>query len=158
MKKMGIACTFSRSDVEKMLSNNIKNIDVIISRRLVALGVMCIKDARLKGTYTDRTGNLRSSIGFIVYNGKSKIKISGFERVKGALGNGRKGHDEGKEFAESLGNKLSRDKVHTLIVVAGMHYAARVESTKHNVLESTRLFAKGEARRIANDIINSLTK
>ena len=46
------------------------------------VGVECENVARIQGNYSDQTGNLRSSVGFIVADDGEIVQISGFDKVK----------------------------------------------------------------------------
>ena len=81
--------------------------------------------------YTDQTGNLTSSIGYVVlWNGRV-VRQSDFSPVQG---NGKKrsgagglsGTKKGREFLQKLISENSEGLV--LIVVAGMPYAALISA------------------------------
>jgi hypothetical protein len=102
------------------------------------IGETCITESRNNGKYVDRTGNLRSSIGYaVIYEGKAVRK-----------GGNTNGTDEGRDSAQTFSVELI-DKVQsyfpggiTLIVVAGMNYATYVEAMGLNVLASSKLLAE----------------
>ena len=95
------------------------------------VGEQCVKEARLSGKYTDRTGNLRSSIGFAIVQDGRIIRQSSFEKVKPTATNGSKtGKELIRELAAANGDGL------VLILVAGMDYAIHVEARGYNVLNS----------------------
>lgn len=97
-------------------------------------GERCIEEARNGGTYIDRTGNLRSSIGYaVVWDGKV-IQLDGVEKTK----DGDNGVSEGMKFLQSRVGKAKKKGI-TLIVTAGMHYAEYVEAKGYNVLTSAEL-------------------
>ena len=86
-------------------------------------------------SWHNRTGNLRSSIGYIIFKNGLKVGESGFELV----GSGIKGVSEGRRFAESL--KSEFPKGFALVIVAGMEYAAYVEAIEsRDVLASTDMY------------------
>ncbi|AOR28727.1 hypothetical protein FORMB_16880 [Formosa sp. Hel1_33_131] len=88
------------------------------------IGETFVNEARISGNYTDRTGNLRSSIGYIILlNGK--VVEQNFE------GNS-KGQSQGKKVAEEVANQYPDGYV--LIGVAGMQYAAYVEAKNFDVI------------------------
>lgn len=93
-------------------------------------GLEAVKEARLKGNYTDRTGNLRSSIGFVVVD-DGRIVSSNFEVVPPKRkAKGSDGGMTGKKNAQSFALELSKEysKGIALIIVAGMNYAIYVEN------------------------------
>lgn len=97
------------------------------TNKFIEVGERCIIEARDNGAYTDRTGNLRNSVGYVVLLNsveKSKRNISALNQ----------------KLTEELKNKYTKGLV--LIVVAGMNYAAYVEAKGFNVLSSVELMAK----------------
>lgn len=119
------------------------------------LGEQGINKARLPhlGDWNDITGNLRSSIGYGVYeHGKEQI-LSAFEVV-------RKGH-EGKAKGIALVEELARKYSNTfvLVVVAGMDYASYVEAKENrDVLASATLDALSKMDRYMNKAIDKAIK
>jgi len=117
-------------------------------RTLSYLGEQCVKVARdrpMSESWTDRTGNLRSSIGYVVaYEGQTAA-ASSFETTpatrpleKGESANGAK---IGRAFAQELAEKHTEP---CLVVVAGMEYAPYVEAKGYDVLTSAELHAKSK--------------
>lgn len=94
----------------------------VIMRRLQYIGEEAINTARTSRRYLDQTGNLTSSIGYVVLRRGSIVKMAGFDKTKEG--------DEGVRQGESLATSLAKDYPHdfALIVVAGMDYAAYVEA------------------------------
>ena len=87
-------------------------------------GETFVNEARIKGNYTDRTANLRSSIGYIILlNGK--VVDKNFEGKE-------KGQSQGKKVAEEVA--LQYPSGYVLIGVAGMQYAAYVEAKNFDVI------------------------
>lgn len=101
------------------------------------VGEQCIIESRNNGKYIDRTGNLRSSIGYaVVY--RDKVVRSG-----GVLEGTAEGREKSRTFLSELSEKI---QVYfgggiTLVVVAGMNYATYVEALGFNVLASGKLLA-----------------
>lgn len=94
----------------------------VILRRLQAIGEEAINTARTSRRYLDQTGNLTSSIGYVILRRGSIVNKAGFDKTKEG--------DEGVRQGESLATSLAKDYPHdfALIVVAGMDYAAYVEA------------------------------
>lgn len=111
-----------------------------VSNALAKLGEECIAKIRDRSgseSWYDQTGNLRSSIGYAVYDYGWKKVQSSFQTVMG----GSDGSSEGRKMINNLANEYS--KVYALVVVAGMNYAEYVESLENkDVLASTELWAK----------------
>lgn len=90
------------------------------------IGENFVNKARESGEYTDRTGNLRSSIGFIVVE-NDKVVEENFETVAG----GPEGRQIAQQFAQHLKGQIEGIG---LIGVAGMEYAAAVEARGYDVI------------------------
>jgi hypothetical protein len=133
---------FSKKDVENYLQKRLVLIEKEILRQLQYLGEKCVADGRINGTYRDRTGNLRNSVGYVVMKNGNIIH----ENFKG----------QGKEVATNAARKYSSGYV--LIVVAGMKYAAYVESRGYNVLSSAELLAESEMPKMLKRLQNIVTK
>lgn len=109
----------------------------VIANTFCYVGEQCIIEARNGGNYTDRSGNLRSSIGYAVLMNGQVIQSDHVEKIK----NGDKGVMEGQEYLQSRIKKASKKGV-VLIVTAGMNYAEYVEAKpKYVVLSSAKLKA-----------------
>jgi len=122
--------------VTDYLQTQIENRQKVVVNNFIYVGETCIREARLNGTYQDRTGNLRSSIGYVVLRDGVSINQGGFEQVL----TGEDGIKSGKEFIQALIAKYRKGIV--LIVVAGMEYAAYVEALNYDVLTSAELLAE----------------
>lgn len=101
------------------------------------VGLECIKEARQNGKYADRTGNLRSSIGYVVLENGKPLKKGGFQKV---LNTATEAKSKSDNLIESLSATYKTGLV--LIVVAGMDYAVYVEAKGYNVLNSAEILAK----------------
>ena len=65
-------------------------------KAFIYVGEACLKEARLNGNYTDRTGNLRNSIGYAVLFNGEVMEESAFANTKGGQ-NGKKHLDSLKK-------------------------------------------------------------
>lgn len=116
-----------------------KIVNVRMQTALQMLGSECvnkIRDRRQEESWFDQTGNLRSSIGYAVFNhGKAEI-MSKFETIK----KGAEGSEQGRKYVESLAHLYA--DTYSLVVVAGMSYAEYVEAIESkDVLASTEIWA-----------------
>ena len=123
---------FTGSALANYAKNFVQGIEDEVVSSLAYIGEKFVNDARSIDTYKDRTGNLRSSIGYVVaINGeilKQFIKTAN----KDEGGTGKK---EAKEFVEDLlAHELKGIPGYILIAFAGMHYAAAVESLEFDVI------------------------
>ncbi|WP_138481541.1 hypothetical protein [Dyadobacter bucti] len=165
---MGLRPTFKIGDIRKSLEDRMARIDKAIVNRLQYLGEQCVNVARSLDTYKDQTGNLRNSIGYVllkdgvIIKGDFKRSASVTSTTKAGKTKTTKGSADGvqtgKSFAESLAKGYPRGYV--LIVVAGMNYAAAVESKGKDVLTSSELYAKEHLPRMVSQLkanINRMT-
>lgn len=100
-------------------------------RRIEALiyqGNEFVRKARTNDTYKDRSGNLRSSIGFIVVK-DGKILHSDFE-----LSEKGEDRDTGLAVGTAFAMKNVKKGEIALIGVAGMEYAFHVEKNGRDVI------------------------
>jgi len=93
---------------------------------LQAAGEQFVKIAREEGSYKDRTGNLRSSIGYVIVSDGTILEYA-FQKA-GEGSEGDKGVDAGYELAKKISTSYTTGMV--LIGVAGMNYALAVEAIK----------------------------
>lgn len=124
------------SEIDAYIQQQLERLERAIIYNFHYVGTECINRARDLETYKDQTGNLRSSIGYIIVKDGVIIEESSFEQVK----EGRAGSALGREFIQSLAAKFPHGIV--LIVVAGMNYAASVEAHGNDVLTSAELLAE----------------
>lgn len=106
------------------------------------IGEELVKYARLDSSklkhYTDRTGNLRNSIGYIVvFNeqviGASFVGDTPSDQMYADKADADMAHRKGLEYATSIGRQLKGYKTY-LVLVAGMEYAVYVQAKGFDVL------------------------
>jgi len=130
---MGLESQFNQSDIKEYIQNRVSAYRDAILSRLKQAGEKFVSIARTSGTYIDRTGNLRSSVGYIIlYDGVPLVE--NFKKVK----EGDKGVVKGKELAL----KNAPLKGYALIGVAGMEYAAAVEGKGKDVITGSSLIVE----------------
>jgi hypothetical protein len=132
---------FNRNDIRKALEMEMQRLEERLFERLVFIGEQFVKNARNRGAYTDQTGNLRSSIGYVILKDGVQLFISGFPKVK----NGTDGSATGKKVIAEVAADFPTGYV--LIVVAGMDYAAAVEAKGKDVLTASSLTAEKALRK-----------
>ena len=134
--------TTKLSEVHDMLMREAERVERLTIRALSKLGEQCVTKIRDRAgdkSWYDQTGNLRSSVGYVIAHNKNIIQYSTFNQVK----QGSEGVKTGKDLAKELAKRYSNNYV--LIVVAGMNYAEFVEAMENkNVLASAELFARKE--------------
>ena len=148
---MGVELKTPMSEVESILRKALQILRDEIIRALSYLGETCvikIRDRSAMESWIDQTGNLRSSVGYAIYErGKTEIE-SAFNIVK----SGREGAAEGKRMIDELASMYSN--TYALVVIAAMNYAEYVEAKENkDVLASTELFARKEVNKYLNKAI-----
>lgn len=118
----------------------------VIADALCYVGERCLIEARDGGTYLDRTGNLRSSIGYAVVINGQVLQYDCVDQIK----DGSEGVKQGLQYLQSRIRKTSTKGV-VLIVTAGMNYAEYVE-TKRVVLSKAELMAPGLVKQILTQL------
>lgn len=141
---------FNKVDIQKMLSEKKEVIRQAIILRLKRIGESFIKNTRENGSYKDRTGNLRNSTGYVILENGVQL----FESFPGATGKGR---SEAKATAERAKADLANVTGFVFIGVAGMDYAASVESRGYDVITGSSKIAENDLK-IAIKTIQSKIK
>lgn len=134
---MGIKLNSSAKEVNDYFEKLKAKVETAVIIRLSRLGEELTNYAKAIPAelgYHDRTGNLRSSTGYVIVANGELVK-SVFKKVVGSISSDVDGVSIGTSYAESLIKNHSRGYV--LIVVAGMEYALAVESRGKDVLTTT---------------------
>lgn len=142
MPNYGFKANHTASGVHNRFADYSVRIHRAIVTMLTYIAEQCVRKAREDGTYTDRTGNLRNSIGYVLLRNGDIISSNFENKVESKVidaANG-KGILEGQALAEELARKAG--KGYTLIIVAGMHYAYYVETRGYDVLDSAERLAE----------------
>lgn len=110
------------------------------------LGEQVVKYAKEHGNYTDRTANLRNSIGYIVVQSGRVIEESFTGGASPTTGGGdaSMAKEIGRAFARQKASEYSGDKTY-LVWVAGMEYAAYVEAN-YDVINGSGDWVKSQAK------------
>lgn len=123
------------SEIDRYTEQRLRGLEQAVIRTLTYCGEMCLNVARSTNSYKDQTGNLRSSIGYVVAVDGRIVNQSDFETVK----KGGDGSKQGAAFAKQLVRRFPKGVC--LIVVAGMDYAVHVKNRGYDVLDSSELTA-----------------
>lgn len=136
-----------------------KSLIIIRDHMLIALqklGEECVarvRDRSASESWIDHTGNLRSSVGYGVYEDGKKYMQSAFSTVL----TGGEGSSQGARMVDELADKYSN--VYALVVLAAMNYADSVEAIENkDVLESTKLWARSVVEERLNRAKEAATK
>lgn len=130
-------------EVTKELAKQLVRKEMLVERAMLISGEKAVNAQRTThaNDYMDQTGNLRSSIGYVVANNGQIVGESSFSVVKQGIEGGKKG----REFAERNANDTGTDIV--LTMVAGMEYAKYVQDIHHkDVLYTAELVAEREIK------------
>jgi hypothetical protein len=126
---------FTRADIKAIMTDRKARIDAAILSALKRTGEQFVKNAREDGAYKDRTGNLRSSIGYVILKDGQQL----FENFR-VVGKGKEGPTAAQKVIEEAVAGFKTGYV--LIGVAGMDYAAAVEAKGYDVLTASSTIAE----------------
>lgn len=140
---------FTRSDIKKAIAERSKATEQAILARLQRIGERFVANARNKADFTDRTGNLRSSIGYVIL--KDGVQI--FENFQARSG-GTSGVENAKKVITEAALKFPKGFV--IIGVAGMDYAAAVESKGFDVITTSAGIAATSLKESMQQLANKL--
>lgn len=132
---MAVTQTTPQAEIDAYLEERLNRKMQAVIRTMQYVGEACLNAARSSTAYKDRTGNLRSSVGYVVAVDGKVVEESTFAVVA----KGGAGAQEGAKYAERLARQYPQGI--TLIMVAGMDYAAYVSATGRDVLDSAELLA-----------------
>lgn len=151
---MGIKANFSSDTIRSRFEKFLQAIERQQIEKLQYLGELCVKHAKLVPPdvgFTDQTGNLRSSIGYMVF--KNGVAIhDNYVQTK----EGNKGVKAGQRLAKKVGSKYPQGIV--LVVTAGMNYAVHVESKGRDVLTSAESLARQELPKMIEKMVSNIGK
>lgn len=134
-----IKATFTLQGIEAYVAQQVKRGQQAVLNAYNYAGLEFVREARLKtaeqGGFNDRTGNLRSSIGYIIMQDGKQLNT---DFQPSDIGTDREtGVAQGLTFAISLAAEFPKGIA--LICVAGMDYAAAVESKGRDVITGSTL-------------------
>jgi hypothetical protein len=149
---MGITPNFTRGDVQKRFDAFLDQIVKQQIKRLQMLGEMCVNHARSipkEQGFQDQTGNLRSSIGYMVFVDGVAVHSMFEQRKEGA-----QGVKAGEALAQRVGERNPLGVC--LVVTAGMNYALYVESKGRDVITSAEHLAQRELPRMLEKLVSNI--
>lgn len=129
------------SEVDKYLAERLDNLDEALVRCAMEAGEQGNNQSRSNHSYTDKTGNLTSSMSYSVVKDGDLILGGECEVVK----QGQVGAKEGAEFAKQLVAEFPTNI--SVIQSAGMDYAGYVSAKGYDVLDSGELIAERTLNR-----------
>lgn len=140
---MRITALHSQADIDKAFQEQAEREVRAIVRDLQYIGEQVVTEARTGAKqygkdYLTQTGNLRSSIGYVVTLNGRILADGGFQPLAGSE-SGEEGASAGKAYAEEV---ASSTPGLALTVVAGMNYASHLHNMGYDVLDSAELIAQ----------------
>ena len=151
-----IECNLKGTDkVEQTVLQYVASVENKVLNVLKYAGEKAVAYARTLDTYTDRTGNLRSSIGYVIYKNGQLAAQSSFEQGYSNVQSGDISYNGG-EIGFALAQKVAQQETapFVLVVVAGMNYAAAVERRGYDVIEGASIEASEVAKRLVQGLNN----
>ena len=153
---MGIRMATKLDEIHNTLMKESQRVERLTIRALSYLGEQCVtrvRDREGDKSWYDRSGNLRSSVGYVISHNGNIVQYSDFNQVK----QGSEGVNVGKDLAEEIVKRYSNDYV--LVIVAGMNYAEYVEAMDNkDVLASTELWSIDQVPKMLEKLKRQIAK
>lgn len=145
---MGMIRQFGDGYITKQVQYFQQQVELAMKLLLQEFGEKLVAFAKDTHTYTDRTGNLTNSISYAIVRHKEILYYNEVQR------------EEANAAALKVAMKMaeSLSDAYSLIVVAGMNYAAFVESRGYNVILPAELKAKQEFTNKVKPLIDRVNK
>lgn len=145
---MGMIRQFGDGYITKQVQYFQQQVELAMKLLLQEFGEKLVAFAKDTHTYTDRTGNLTNSISYAIVRHKEILYYNEVQR------------EEANTAALKVAMKMaeSLSDAYSLIVVAGMNYAAFVESRGYNVILPAELKAKQEFTNKVKPLIDRVNK
>lgn len=149
--KIKVVPKATKQDIERFVRERMDRVETAVLLRLQFVGEKFVINARLRGTYKDRTGNLRSSVGYVVLKNGQQV-YENFKTISGKVKEGeskvsgtKRGDVVAKEVIAEIAQNYPTGFV--LIAVAGMDYAASVESKGYDVISASSIDAQNDLEK-----------
>jgi hypothetical protein len=145
---MTIKANFKLADMQAYINQQVDLSYKAVIATFQYVGETFVRNARLNGNYVDRTGNLRSSIGYIILQNGQQLAQNfaegpnGTDRATGVL--------NGITIAEEIAVEYPKGIV--LICVAGMDYARYVENKGLDVITASSLEAQTQLKELLSSL------
>lgn len=145
---MGLIRQFGDGYIAKQVQYFQQQVELAMKSLLQEFGEELVAFAKDTHTYTDRTGSLTNSISYAIVRHKEILYYNEVQR------------EEANAAALKVAMKMaeSLSDAYSLIVVAGMNYAAFVESRGYNVILPAELKAKQEFTDKVKPLIDKVNK
>lgn len=153
--KIKLIPDFTEADFQKEIDAFLQRVEKVTINELMQVGLEFVQDARLKtkaqGGFDDQTGNLRSSIGFILMH-DGNIVHRDFELSDGGTEKAE-GLSTGIKAAEEIAGAYP--KGWAIITVAGMEYASWVEAKGYDVITGSTLGAQAKLDKAFQNVLKA---
>jgi hypothetical protein len=158
--KASIKANFSVADIKKIADRLRGNFDKKIIETLSIVGEKFVINARNNGDYSDHSGNLRSSVRFfILKDGKLVGAQNTFVVRPVRTKNGKLAKRQpvylGDQILAEIAEKYPKGYV--LLGIAGMEYAAYVESRNKDVITGSAITAEDDLRKALDQFREELS-
>lgn len=148
--KAGLTPLFTTSQIDRWFEHFQSKAEDKMLVLLQAGGEKFIQVARRSGSYKDQTGNLRSSIGYLIAKDGKVVAENFKESDKGS--DKSTGKFKGNRLAVEV--SLSHKGGYVLVGVAGMEYAAAVEAKGYEVVSG----ANTQCEKYLKEVVKSIFK
>ena len=157
---MGLKCNVDMNAMRSRFSRFFDEVEKKQIERLKMLGEMCVTQARGEhaNNWQDQTGNLRSSVGYMVFKDGVSVEEGTFEQItprNPQPGDVYDGATRGMQFCKTIGDQT---RGIALVVVAGMSYASYVEKNGKDVLTSAEQLAERELPKMLEELKSNIIK
>lgn len=143
---MGLTPKFNDNDLKKLEKSILDDLMQRSIRAALYIGEQLVIHAKTNVGFMDQSGNLRSSIGYVLFV-DGQVKAENYV----SFSNDNTGIEKGKALAIDIASTIKSRIV--LVVTAGMNYAHYVEAKGYNVLTATEQEAKQTAKRLLTQLL-----
>lgn len=133
--------TLTNLDISKLLDKVQETAEKSVIEMFVEVGEKCLEAMESERGYTNVSGNMSDSRGFVVVRNRLVIHESEFKSTKG----GQTGRSLAHQRALNIGGI-------GLVIVAGMDYAEELEASGKNVYSSGYLKAENLIPKMLNQL------
>lgn len=142
---------FTKGQLQLVIAQKVARIEQATLDILIRVGEQFVTDARSTTTYKDVTGNLRSSIGYVVLKDGKQL-VSNFQQIppKNLAAKIKSGGKvikplyDGRKKGEALAKKIASEHPigFCIVGVAGMQYSISVEARGFDVITGSSITAQ----------------
>lgn len=144
---MGIEYVSGKGKINLTVQAFQKRVEKATVYLLKELGEDLVKYAKDRHNYTDQSGNLTNSVGYVIVQNSVPIYFGGLNQPG-------EGADAGLKLAMRIATQTPNS--FSLIIVAGMNYASYVEAKGYNVILPAELKAKSDFPKAMNKLVEKV--